>query len=212
MFDYGDAREKMVKQQLVLRGISDSRVLTAMGKVPRDRFVGKDQKPSAYADRPLSIGYGQTISQPYIVALMTEALELEPENKVLEIGTGSGYQAAILAEIVKKVYTIEKIEPLLKQAQKILEDLGYDNIISKVYDGTQGWPEHAPFDAILVTAGAPRIPSPLMDQLAEGGRMIIPVGDETLQELIKVTKKTGKSQREKLGGCRFVPLVGEHGW
>jgi len=212
MFDYVDSREKMVKQQLVLRGISDSRVLVAMGKVPRDRFVGKDQKHLAYADRPLPIGYGQTISQPYIVALMTEALELEPENKVLEIGTGSGYQAAILAEIVKKVYTIEKIEPLLNQAKKILEDLGYDNIISKVHDGTQGWPEHAAFDAILVTAGAPRVPGPLMDQLAEGGRMIIPVGDQTLQELIKVTKINGKSKEEKLGGCRFVPLLGEHGW
>ncbi len=212
MFDYVDAREKMVKQQLVLRGISDSRVLAAMGKVPRDRFVGKDQKHLAYADRPLPIGYGQTISQPYIVALMTEALELEPENKVLEIGTGSGYQAAILAEIVKKVYTIEKIEALINQAKKILEDLGYDNVVSKVHDGTQGWPEHAPFDAILVTAGAPRVPSPLMDQLAEGGRMLIPVGDETLQELMKVTKKNGKSKEERLGGCRFVPLVGKDGW
>jgi len=212
MFDYVDAREKMVKQQLVLRGISDSRVLAAMGKVPRDRFVGKDQKHLAYADRPLPIGYGQTISQPYIVALMTEALELEPENKVLEIGTGSGYQAAILAEIVKKVYTIEKIEALINQAKKILEDLGYDNVVSKVHDGTQGWPEHAPFDAILVTAGAPSVPSPLMDQLAEGGRMLIPVGDETLQELIKVTKKNGKSKEERLGGCRFVPLVGKDGW
>jgi protein-L-isoaspartate(D-aspartate) O-methyltransferase len=212
MFKYSNAREKMVDEQLVLRGISDSRVLAAMGKVPRDRFVGKDQKHLAFADRPLPIGYGQTISQPYIVALMTEALELEPENKVLEIGTGSGYQTAILAEIVKKVYTIEKIEPLLNQAKKILEDLGYDNIVSKVHDGTQGWPEHAPFDAILVTAGAPRVPSPLMDQLAEGGRMIIPVGDQTLQELTKVTKKNGQSKKEKLGGCRFVPLVGEHGW
>jgi protein-L-isoaspartate(D-aspartate) O-methyltransferase len=202
----------MVAEQLVPRGIADERVLTAMGTVPRHRFVEMGQEGVAYSDRPLPIGHHQTISQPYIVARMTEALELGPDDKVLEIGTGSGYQAAVLAELGQKVYTIEKIEPLLERAGKILEDLGYDNVVSKIHDGTQGWPEHAPFDAILVTAGAPEVPRPLMDQLAEGGTMIIPVGDQALQELIKVTKQNGKVQEEKLGGCRFVPLRGAHGW
>lgn len=212
MMDQDKARERMVAEQLVPRGIADERVLTAMGTVPRHRFVEMGQEGMAYSDRPLPIGHHQTISQPYIVARMTEALELGPDDKVLEIGTGSGYQAAVLAELGQKVYTIEKIEPLLERAGKILEDLGYDNVVSKIHDGTQGWPEHAPFDAILVTAGAPEVPRPLMDQLAEGGTMIIPVGDQTLQELIKVTKQNGKVQEEKLGGCRFVPLRGEHGW
>ncbi len=212
MMDQDKARERMVAEQLVPRGIADERVLTAMGTVPRHRFVEMGQEGIAYSDRPLPIGHHQTISQPYIVARMTEALELGPDDKVLEIGTGSGYQAAVLAELGHQVYTIEKIEPLLERAGKILEDLGYDNVVSKIHDGTQGWPEHAPFDAILVTAGAPEVPRPLMDQLAEGGTMIIPVGDQTLQELIKVTKQNGKVQEEKLGGCRFVPLRGEHGW
>jgi protein-L-isoaspartate(D-aspartate) O-methyltransferase len=212
MMDQDKARERMVAEQLVPRGIADERVLTAMGTVPRHRFVEMGQEGVAYSDRPLPIGHHQTISQPYIVARMTEALELGPDDKVLEIGTGSGYQAAVLAELGQKVYTIEKIEPLLERAGKILEDLGYDNVVSKIHDGTQGWPEHAPFDAILVTAGAPEVPRPLMDQLAEGGTMIIPVGDQALQELIKVTKQNGKVQEEKLGGCRFVPLRGAHGW
>jgi protein-L-isoaspartate(D-aspartate) O-methyltransferase len=212
MMDHDKARERMVAEQLVPRGITDERVLTAMGTVPRHRFVEMGQEDIAYSDRPLPIGHHQTISQPYIVARMTEALELDPDDKVLEIGTGSGYQAAVLAELGQNVYTIEKIEPLLERARKILDDLGYDNVISKIHDGTQGWPEYAPFDAILVTAGAPEVPRPLMDQLAEGGVMIIPVGDQALQELVKVTKQNGKAREEKLGGCRFVPLRGEHGW
>ncbi len=212
MEDYEKARERMVAEQLVPRGIADDRVLTAMGSVARHRFVEMGQEAIAYSDRPLPIGHHQTISQPYIVARMTESLELEPDDRVLEIGTGSGYQAAVLAELGQKVYTIEKIEPLLKRAQNILADLGYDNVVSKRHDGTQGWPERAPFDAILVTAGAPDVPKPLMDQMAEGGRMIIPLGDQTLQELVRVTKTNGKARKEKLGGCRFVPLRGEHGW
>lgn len=212
MEEYEKARERMVAEQLVPRGISDDRVLTAMGTVPRHRFVEKGQEAIAYSDRPLPIGHHQTISQPYIVARMTEALELRPDDRVLEIGAGSGYQAAVLAELGRTVYSIEKIEPLMKRAAGILGELGYDNVSVKLHDGTQGWPENAPFDAILVTAGAPDVPQPLMDQLAEGGRMIIPVGDQTLQELIKVTKKNGEAHKEKLGGCRFVPLRGEHGW
>ncbi len=212
MMDYDKARERMVAEQLVSRGIADEKVLTAMGAVPRHRFVEMGLEAIAYSDRPLPIGHHQTISQPYIVARMTEALELEPDDKVLEIGAGSGYQAAVLAEIGQKVYTIEKIEPLLERARSILDELGYDNVVSKIDDGARGWPEHAPYDAILVTAGAPDVPQPLMDQLAEGGRMIIPVGDQTLQELIKVVKKNGEARKKKLGGCRFVPLRGEHGW
>ncbi len=212
MSDYEKARERMVMEQLVSRGITDERVLTAMGTVPRQRFVEPGQEAIAYSDRPLPIGHHQTISQPYIVARMTEELELAPDDRVLEIGTGSGYQAAVLAELVQQVYTVEKIEPLLKQAQRILAELGYDNVFTKRLDGTRGWPESAPFDAILVTAGAPNVPRPLVEQLADGGRMIIPVGDQSLQELSKVTKKGGKAREEKLGGCRFVPLLGAHGW
>ena len=212
MKDYTTARNRMVQEQLVPRGITDPGVLNAMGTVPRHRFVASGQEEAAYTDQPLSIGQQQTISQPYIVALMTQALELKPENKVLEIGTGSGYQTAVLAELAHAVYTVEKIDLLLEQARNVLAALGYDNVASKLHNGTQGWPEHSPYNAILVTAGAPRIPEPLLDQLEEGGRMIIPVGDQTLQELTKVTKKDGNVRAEKFGGCRFVPLRGEHGW
>lgn len=212
MKDYTAARNRMVQEQLVPRGITDPGVLNAMGTVPRHRFVASGQEEAAYTDQPLSIGQQQTISQPYIVALMTQALELKPDDKVLEIGTGSGYQTAVLAELAHAVYTVEKIDLLLEQARNVLAALGYDNVASKLHNGTQGWPEHSPYNAILVTAGAPRIPEPLLDQLEEGGRMIIPVGDQTLQELTKVTQKKGKVWAEKFGGCRFVPLRGEHGW
>jgi protein-L-isoaspartate(D-aspartate) O-methyltransferase len=210
--DYRLARERMVKNQLVPRGISDPRVLEVMGKVPRHCFVEESISGEAYNDHPLPIGHKQTISQPYIVALMTEALELTRKEKTLEIGTGSGYQTAILAELSHKVYTIERIRPLMVKARSILAELGYDNILFKAFDGTLGWKEFEPYDAIMVTAGAPKIPQPLFDQMAEGGRLIIPVGNKFSQELIKVTKKKGSYIESNLGGCRFVDLVGVHGW
>ncbi|SDB52086.1 protein-L-isoaspartate(D-aspartate) O-methyltransferase [Desulfonatronum thiosulfatophilum] len=212
MQDHDQARKRMVEEQIAARGISDPRILQAMRTVPRHRFVEPRDEHLAYTDQPLPIGHHQTISQPYIVAVMTEALELEDEDKVLEIGTGSGYQAAVLAELATQVYTVEKVEPLLARAKSVLEELGYDNVFCKLHNGTLGWPEYAPYDAVLVTAGAPGVPQPLIDQLAEGGRMIIPVGDQAHQELIKVTKNQGRIERQELGGCRFVPLLGEHGW
>ena len=210
--DYSLARQKMVKSQLIPRGISDPRVLEVMGKVPRDRFVEEALVGEAYNDHPLPIGERQTISQPYIVALMTEALELTGKEKTLEIGTGSGYQTAILADLSRKVYTIERIRALMVKARNILQELGYTNILFKAFDGTLGWKEYEPFDAIIVTAGAPKIPQPLLDQLADGGRLIIPVGNKFSQELIKVTNKRGNYIEKNLGGCRFVDLLGVHGW
>lgn len=210
--DYRLAREKMVKNQLIPRGISDPRVLEAMRKVPRDRFVEEALLGEAYNDHPLPIGHKQTISQPYIVALMTEALGLTGEEKTLEIGTGSGYQTAVLSELSEKVYTVERIRPLMVRARSLLNDLGYNNVLFKAYDGTLGWKEHEPYDAIIVTAGAPELPQPLLDQLAEGGRLIIPTGNRFSQELIKVTKRRGGFIQKNLGGCRFVNLVGVHGW
>jgi protein-L-isoaspartate(D-aspartate) O-methyltransferase len=202
----------MVKSQLIPRGISDPRVLEMMGKVPRDRFVEEALVGEAYNDHPLPIGEKQTISQPYIVALMTEALELTGKEKTLEIGTGSGYQTAILADLSRKVYTIERIRALMVKARNILQELGYTNILFKAFDGTLGWKEYEPYDAIIVTAGAPKIPQPLLDQLADGGRLIIPVGNKFSQELIKVTNKKGNYIEKNLGGCRFVDLLGVHGW
>ncbi len=210
--DYRLARERMVKTQLIPRGISDQRVLDAMSKVPRDLFVEEALWGEAYNDHPLPIGQKQTISQPYIVALMTEALELSGSEKVLEIGTGSGYQTAILAELSDRVYTVERIRPLLLKARNLLAELGYTNILFKAFDGTLGWKEFEPYDAIIVTAGAPRIPKPFYEQLAEEGRLVIPVGNKFSQELIKITKKRGNFIRKNLGGCRFVDLVGVHGW
>lgn len=212
MNEYEHARKRMVEEQIAARGVADPRVLKAMATVPRHRFVSAGHEELAYTDQPLPIGHDQTISQPYIVALMTEALEIEAEDTVLEIGTGSGYQTAVLAELARRVYTIEKIQPLLEQARKALAELGYDNVISKLHNGTLGWPENAPYNAILVTAGAPDVPQPLIDQLAEGGRMLIPVGQPTHQELIRLTKSNGRIHEHKFGGCRFVPLLGEHGW
>ncbi|HDG97604.1 MAG: protein-L-isoaspartate O-methyltransferase [Deltaproteobacteria bacterium] len=210
--DYRLARERMVKTQLIPRGIRDQRVLDAMMKVPRHLFVEEALRGEAYNDHPLPIGHKQTISQPYIVAVMTQALELKGNEHTLEIGTGSGYQTAILAELCEKVYTIERIRPLLEQARKRLWDLGYTNILFKAFDGTLGWEEYAPFDAIIVTAGAPKVPQPLLDQLAEGGRLVIPVGGKFSQDLIKITKKNGNIIQQDLGGCRFVDLIGVHGW
>lgn len=205
-------RKRMVETQLIPRGIHDPLVLKAMGKVPRQEFVPQHLRETAYHDKALPIAEGQTISQPYIVALMTQALELEGTEKVLEIGTGSGYQAAVLAEIVKELYTVERVALLQEKAKKVLSRLGYQNIYFKIFNGTLGWPEHAPYDGIIVTAGAPDVPEPLVAQLSEGGRMIIPVGDSLAQDLLKIRKVKGRTLTEDLGAVRFVRLVGEHGW
>ncbi len=210
--DFGLARERMVKNQLIPRSIKDERVLEAMGKIPRHLFIEEALAGEAYNDHPVPIGEKQTISQPYIVALMTETLELKGDENTLEIGTGSGYQTAILAELSSRVYTVERIKSLLVNARKLLAELGYSNILFKAFDGTLGWNEYAPFDAIMVTAGAPSLPGPLMDQLADNGRMIVPVGDRYSQELIKVIRKGNSLEQENLGGCRFVNLIGVHGW
>jgi protein-L-isoaspartate(D-aspartate) O-methyltransferase len=210
--DYSLAREQMVRTQLIPRGIRDTRVLQAMKEVPRERFVPEPMKPFAYLDSPLAIGNFQTISQPYIVALMTEALELNGEDKTLEIGTGSGYQAAILAKLSKTVYTVERIASLSESAQKVLHELGYTNIYQNVSDGTLGWRENAPYDAIMVTAGSPDIPEPLISQLKEGGRLVVPIGDRVSQELIKIVRNGDSYYKESLGGVRFVNLIGEYGW
>jgi protein-L-isoaspartate(D-aspartate) O-methyltransferase len=212
LHDFRIAREKMVKDQLVARGIKNERVLQVMGKIPRHLFIEEALAGEAYNDHPVPIGEKQTISQPYIVALMTEALELNRDENTLEIGTGSGYQTAILAELSSRVYTIERIEFPLMNARKILAKLGYSNILFKIFDGTTGWRKYAPFDTIMVTAGAPDLPKPLIDQLADNGRMVIPIGDRYSQELIKIIRK-GKSLKQKnLGACRFVNLIGIHGW
>lgn len=198
----------MVKTQLEAQGIHNPSVLNAMRKVPRHQLVPGNVRHLAYADGPLPIGYGQTISQPYIVAIMTEAIDPKPGMKVLEIGTGSGYQAAVLGEIVAEVYTIEIVEPLGTKAQKDLEKLGYKNVHVRVGDGYKGWPEQAPFDAIIVTAAPEKVPQPLIDQLKEGGKMIIPVGSNTnTQELRLLEKKKGKIRTTSLLPVRFVPLT-----
>ncbi|MBI4765863.1 MAG: protein-L-isoaspartate(D-aspartate) O-methyltransferase [Deltaproteobacteria bacterium] len=212
MIDLNKARENMVRDQLMPRGINDPRVLAAMRKVPRHRFMEEALWGEAYGDYPVPIGERQTISQPYIVALMTQALELKGQKKVLEIGTGSGYQAAILAELSRKVYSIERIRSLFLRARKIFDELKYFNIVLKVYDGTLGWPEESPFDAIIVTAASPDIPAPLLEQLAPKGRMVIPVGDRYSQTLKKITRTDEGFEEEDLGGVRFVSLIGEHGW
>jgi protein-L-isoaspartate(D-aspartate) O-methyltransferase len=204
---YESVRHWMVKTQIQDRGISNNAVLEAMKKVPRHLFVPAEYEEDAYNDYPLPIGYGQTISQPYIVAYMTEALRPGSKKKALEIGTGSGYQAAILAEICAKVYTIEIVPELAKEAAERVKKLGYRNIIGKYGDGYQGWPEYAPFDLIMITAAPEKIPQPLLDQLAEGGRLIVPVGAPfAVQELILVVKKNGKTEQKRLSFVRFVPF------
>lgn len=210
--DFALARRKMVQEQLVARGIKDKRVLDAMMKVQRHLFVEEGLWHQAYGDFPLPIGEGQTISQPYIVALMTVALNLKGDEKVLEIGTGSGYQAAVLAELTKQVFSIERIGPMASKARKILDAMGYADALIRVSDGTLGWKEEAPFDGIIVTAGAPEIPPALVQQLGVRGRLVIPVGDEYTQTLFKVVKKEKGYKREDLGGVRFVKLIGDHGW
>jgi protein-L-isoaspartate(D-aspartate) O-methyltransferase len=207
--DFAAERQRMVQQQLMPRGINDGRVLAAMAKVPREEFVRPDSRKTSYADGPLPIGYGQTISQPYIVAFMTEELRPKPSDRVLEIGTGSGYQAAILAELVKEVYTIEIVEPLAKNAEATLQRLGCKNVHVKVGDGYRGWPEYAPFDAITVTCAPDHVPQQLTDQLKDGGRMIIPVGGRFAQELYLLEKRNGQLKESAVLPVRFVPMVGE---
>ncbi len=208
--DYASERERMVRTQLKPEGITDPATLRAMGKVPRHEFVPTRYKNSAYEDGPLPIAKGQTISQPFMVAYATQALKLKPHYKVLEIGTGSGYQAAILAEIVDSVYTIEIVPQLGEEAKKVLDALGYDNIHFKIGDGYQGWPEKGPFDAIVVTAAPAVIPPPLLDQLKEGGRMVIPVGEaQEIQRFLEVRKVGGKIKTQDLMPVRFVPFTRE---
>jgi protein-L-isoaspartate(D-aspartate) O-methyltransferase len=209
---YARHREEMVRRQIEARGVTDPYVLAAMLKVSRHLFVSDALRDQAYGDFPLPIGEQQTISQPYIVAEMTQALQPGKDDRILEIGTGSGYQAAILAEIVFRVYTIEKLYPLYIKARKLFDQLQYHNIVTKYSDGTSGWKDESPFDAIIVTAGSPGIPEPLVSQLAVGGRMVIPVGDQYSQELIKLYKDEHGIHKTNLGGCRFVKLVGEYGW
>jgi protein-L-isoaspartate(D-aspartate) O-methyltransferase len=206
--DFAAERARMIRTQIKARGISDKRVLAAFDKVERHLFVDSSLHPEAYDDHPLPIGERQTISQPYIVALMTDVLELEQDDKVLEIGTGSGYQAAILGELVDSVFTIEIVEPLGEMAKKRLKELGYENISVLIGDGYRGWPEHAPFDAIIVTCAPENIPQPLIEQLADGGRMVIPVGIY-LQELVLVRKKGQEIYMRDIAPVRFVPMTGE---
>ncbi|HSA59873.1 MAG TPA: protein-L-isoaspartate(D-aspartate) O-methyltransferase [bacterium] len=210
--DFHIARKKMVAQQLVARGIRAPRVIEAMGRVPRHEFVDPGMAAQAYLDHPLNIGCKQTISQPYIVALMSQALELGGREKVLEIGTGSGYQTAILAELAGQVFSIERVTTLSNRARMVLYRLGYSNLTLRIGDGTVGWPDEAPFDAILVTAGSPSVPKLYAEQLAEGGRLVIPRGDEGSQILIRVRKREGRLEEENLGACRFVKLYGQYGW
>ncbi len=208
---YQVLRERMVREQIEARGIHDPRVLKAMRKVERHKFVPEEYRDLAYEDHPLPIGEGQTISQPYIVALMTELLELDEHDRVLEVGTGSGYQAAVLAEICDSVYTIEIIESLGRRAEALLKELGYTNVKVKIGDGYKGWPEHAPFDGIIVTCAPTHIPPPLQEQLAEGGRMVIPVGERFTQELVLLRKENGKIIQREVIPVRFVPMLKEGG-
>lgn len=213
MIDPRRLRERMVKEQIEARGVSDPAVLAAMREVPRHLFVEPALAMKAYSDSPLPIGEGQTISQPYIVALMSELLQVAPGMKVLEIGTGSGYQAAILDHMGAEVHTVERIRKLFFVARKRFADMRLFSIRPKLDDGTLGWPEEGPYDRIIVTAGGPRVPEPLVEQLADPGRLIIPVGDTRRQQsLILVTKEDGKVQQSNLGAVAFVDLVGSHGW
>jgi protein-L-isoaspartate(D-aspartate) O-methyltransferase len=212
MIDLNKARERMVREQLIPRGIKDPRVLAAMGRVPRHLFMEEALWGEAYNDRPLPIGERQTISQPFIVALMTQALNPEKRERVLEIGAGSGYQTAVLAELAHKVYSVERIRSLFQRARRRLDLLNYHNVVLKVTDGTLGWPEESPFEAIIVTAASPDVPHPLIDQLALNGRMVIPVGDRHSQVLKKIVRTETGMEEEDLGEVRFVSLIGEHGW
>ena len=207
--DFAAQRERMVKEQIVMRGVTDERILAALRKVPREEFVPEDVRAESYMDGPLPIGYGQTISQPYVVAFMTEKLQPQRQDRVLEVGTGSGYQAALLGELVADVYSIEIVEPLAKTAEATLQRLGYKNVHVKAGDGYKGWPEHGPFDAIIVTCAPDHVPQPLVDQLKEGGRMIIPVGPRLAQELYLLEKQNGQVRQTAVLEVRFVPMTRE---
>jgi protein-L-isoaspartate(D-aspartate) O-methyltransferase len=211
--DFDMMRNAMLEEQLIGRGISDKKVLEAFRRVPRHEFVGKDFLQSAYNDYPLPIGENQTISQPYMVALMTESLKLTVGERILEIGTGSGYQAAILAELVKEVYSVERFQNLADTASSILGRLGYKNVKIRAGDGTLGWEEFAPYDGIIVTAGAPGIPESLIKQLKDGGRLVIPIGSSGFGQILTLVEKIGKTIRtSEICGCMFVPLIGKEGW
>ena len=209
---YGEARKRMVQEQLVSRGIKDPRVLAAMAKVPRHLFVVEELQGQAYDDNPLPIGEDQTISQPYMVARMVEALGLNEKELVLEIGTGSGYAAAVLAELCGQVFSMEMVEDLAIRARAVLASLGYRNVSVQVGDGTLGWEEHAPYDAVVISAGAPCIPRPLIRQLKLDGSLVLPMGEEERQILVRIRKERGGLREEYLGGCRFVKLMGAYGW
>jgi protein-L-isoaspartate(D-aspartate) O-methyltransferase len=209
---YDGARQKMLEAQIRGRNVRDPRVLEALRRVPRHLFVEEALRDRAYLDKALPIGEKQTISQPYMVAAMSEALELTGRERVLEIGTGSGYQTAILAELAESVFSVERIASFVPLARKRLESLGYYNVLIKVGDGTIGWSEHAPYDAILVTAGAPQAPRPLLEQLKLGGRLVLPVGSEDAQTLVRIRRDEDGVREEALGECRFVKLIGRHGW
>jgi protein-L-isoaspartate(D-aspartate) O-methyltransferase len=206
------ARQRMVETQIASRGVKDERVLAAMREIPRHLFVPPTYREAAYNDSPLPIGKGQTISQPYIVAVMTELLAVGPGDTVLEIGSGSGYQAAILGRLVKSVITVERIAEVAEMARENIAGLGITNVTVITGDGTIGYPGAAPYDAILITAATPSVPPPLIDQMAEGGRLVAPVGSRDLQELVRLTKREGRTTRELFGGVVFVPLLGEYGW
>ncbi len=210
--DYQISRKRMVAEQLISGGVTDPRVLTAMAKIPRHLFVPEGMVSQAYSDHPLHIGQGQTISQPVVVALMTQALELKGGEKVLDIGTGSGYQAAVLCELAKEVYSIERIDSLSHRARRVLYDVGYVNFKLRIGDGTLGWPEAAPFDAIIAAAGSPEIPRTYLQQLKDGGRLVMPVGGEESQDLIVVIRRGNTFEKRVLSTCRFVKLIGEGGW
>ena len=209
---YAGQRRKMVEEQILGRGIKDLSVMEVLSRVPRHLFVNSSLQHRAYGDCPLPIGENQTISQPYIVALMTQVLDLKGGERVLEIGTGSGYQTAILAELAAHVFTIERVKPLVKKTKELLEGLKYKNIVFKTFDGTYGWRDQSPFDAILISAATPSIPKSLIEQLADKGRLVAPVGERESQDLIVLNKNGNKVMERKIGSCKFVPLIGKFAW
>ena len=210
--DFIKARERMIKEQIIARGIKDPRVIKALQQVPRDLFVPEALAGQAYGDFALPLGEGQTISQPYMVAFMSECLELNGKERVLEIGTGTGYQTAVLSQLVERVYSVERVRSLLEKARKILDQIQCRNVITQLSDGSYGWKEEAPFDAIMVTAGSPSLPGPLMEQLRIGGTMVIPIGGRNVQRMIRVRRSAHGFLEENLMECSFVALIGDHGW